>query len=113
MIKLKTKIVVIPLILISLSTIIVIGQEYRKQKAELEAIQQELAEYKANEIEIYPCPFCGSEDTSVVDMWDDGKTCYVRCNDCFGSGPMNNPNTENANMSKAEAIEWWNHNARE
>ena len=88
-------------------------QELEAVQQELETTQQELADYKADELEIYPCPFCGSENVIVRDTYDNGEDCYVKCEDCYSSGPSNNPDTGSYHMSKADAIEWWNHNARE
>lgn len=88
-------------------------EELKTVNDEKAALQLELAEYQADEAEIYPCPFCGSKDVHIVDMFGNGTDCYVKCEDCLGNGPAKNPNTDNWNMSKAEAIEWWNHNARE
>lgn len=87
---------------------IVTGRENVKQKVELEEAKQELAEYKADELEIYPCPFCGSEDVCVVDMFNNRTDYYVRCENCHSSGPTTTPNTDNWNLSKDEAIELWN-----
>lgn len=110
-----TSVIMIMITIIMITTIIwlaiiIVGTtlENSKTKAELEETKQELAEYKADELEIYPCPFCGSENVLIVDMYGKGTDYYVRCEDCHSSGPTKNPNTDGWDMSKAEAIELWN-----
>lgn len=87
---------------------VVTAQESSKIKVELKEAKQELAEYKVDELEIYPCPFCGSEDVHVVDIFSNRSDYYVRCEDCRSSGPSVNPDTDNWDVSKDEAIELWN-----
>lgn len=82
---------------------------YMRTKEELKISQQQLEDYQADEAEIYPCPFCGSEAVELKEScgW------YVRCEDCGAIGPLHDPSDIWDENTKAEAIEWWNHNARE
>lgn len=60
-----------------------------------------------NEVELKPCPFCGSYDV-VVDELDETYTSgYVRCRDCGAEGSIRD--------SCAEAAAAWNRrtNAKE
>lgn len=98
-------IIMILIIIISLRMMVIRMEETKK---ELEETKQELAEYKADELKIYPCPFCGSENVHVVDRYGKGTDCHVRCEDCYSSGPSKNLNTDSWDVSKAEAIELWN-----
>jgi len=81
--------------------LIFIAYNYNK---ELKATKQELADYQADELEIYPCPFCGSEDVELVEAFG----WYVRCDGCGGTGPHHSPNDVWDENTKTEAIEWWN-----
>lgn len=77
---------------------------YMRTKEELKAIQQELADYQVDEAEIYPCPFCGSENVELKESYG----YYVRCKDCGGTGPAHGPNDVWWENTKTDAIEWWN-----
>lgn len=103
------KIVVITIIVL-IAIAVALYQRYKEVTTELESTQEELHGYKTNGMEIFPCPFCGSENEEL-------KECcgwYVRCEDCGASGPYHDPSSDVWDENtKAEAIEWWNHNARE
>lgn len=81
--------------------LILIAYNYDK---ELKATKQELADYQADETEIYPCPFCGSENVELTESYG----YYVRCEDCGGTGPAHGPNDVWYENTETDAIEWWN-----
>jgi len=77
---------------------------YTRTKEELKATQQELADYQADELEIHPCPFCGSEAVELKE----GIGWYVRCKSCGATGSSHKPNDSWGENTKTEAIEMWN-----
>lgn len=103
----KTRIricIVVGIIVGLLSFSISMTHSYMKINKELETTQNQLADYQADELEIHPCPFCGSEAVELKE----GIGWYVRCKSCGATGSSHKPNDSWGENTKTEAIEMWN-----
>lgn len=74
--------------------------ELEQTKKKLTETKKELDEYKATDISILPCPFCGSDDVHVISSFD-GKFYAVECLSCWADNGY-------SERTKYDAIINWN-----
>ncbi|WP_353851161.1 Lar family restriction alleviation protein [Advenella sp.] len=51
-----------------------------------------------------PCPFCGSTNLFPFN----NTNCYIKCKDCWATGPIVFDKLDHGNEREAESIRRWN-----
>jgi len=105
----KKKILLIAAVLcVVLAIVIAGGLRIRNMENELAATKAELSNYTVDESTISSCPFCGSEDVTIMDVSGNETRYCVHCNNCSASGPIYHSKNDFSDMSKQDAITLWN-----
>ena len=96
-------------VIIVLSIIFVCdGIKLNQMQTELEVTKTELSNLTIDESIILPCPFCGSEDVTIMDVSGNGTRYCVQCNNCDALGPIYHSKNDFSDMSKQDAVTLWN-----